>query len=30
VAIVAIAHDDGVRTAIADTVIDVTRFTAAA
>jgi alpha-D-ribose 1-methylphosphonate 5-triphosphate synthase subunit PhnL len=30
VAIVAIVHDDGVRTAIADTVIDVTRFTAAA
>jgi len=30
VAIVAIVHDDDVRTAIADTVIDVTRFTAAA
>src|SRR5262245_286602 len=30
VAIVAIVHDEGVRNAIADTVIDVTRFTAAA
>jgi alpha-D-ribose 1-methylphosphonate 5-triphosphate synthase subunit PhnL len=30
VAIVAIVHDDGVRAAIADTVIDVSRFTAAA
>ena len=29
-AVVAIVHDDDVRTAIADTVVDVTRFTTAA